>query len=155
MSTDSIGDMFCMLSNASHKFHERVDMVASGLRPGDPVVGSGKPLSISLGPALLGHIFDGLLRPLKEGSPEIYFQAGHRAAAPKRFHFEPRPLVGQEVSPGTVLERAVLAMVICYPLGLAIGAASERVIVEHVTTKNAGMTSGGEAPAVDDERAPA
>ncbi len=75
----------------------------TGLRPGDPVVGSGKPLSISLGPALLGHIFDGLLRPLKEGSPEIYFQAGHRAAAPKRFHFEPRPLVGQEVSPGTVI----------------------------------------------------
>jgi len=36
----------------------------TGLRPGDRVRGIGRPLSIRLGPGLLGHIFDGLLRPL-------------------------------------------------------------------------------------------
>ncbi len=36
----------------------------TGLRPGDGVHGSGGALAVRLGPALLGHIFDGLLRPL-------------------------------------------------------------------------------------------
>ena len=36
----------------------------TGLRPGDTVTATGAPLSVKLGPALLGNIFDGLLRPL-------------------------------------------------------------------------------------------
>jgi len=36
----------------------------TGLRPGDPVRGTGASLSIELGPGLLGGIYDGLLRPL-------------------------------------------------------------------------------------------
>jgi V/A-type H+-transporting ATPase subunit A len=36
----------------------------TGLRPGDAVHGPGGALSVRLGPGLLGHIFDGLLRPL-------------------------------------------------------------------------------------------
>lgn len=36
----------------------------TGLRPGDPVSATGAALSVSLGPGLLGNIFDGLLRPL-------------------------------------------------------------------------------------------
>ena len=41
----------------------------TGLRPGDAVHGLGGALSVRLGPGLLGHIFDGLLRPLdKDGS---------------------------------------------------------------------------------------
>ncbi|MEM2487997.1 MAG: V-type ATP synthase subunit A, partial [Thermoproteota archaeon] len=35
-----------------------------GLRPGEPVEGTGKPLSVELGPGLIGHIFDGIQRPL-------------------------------------------------------------------------------------------
>lgn len=42
----------------------------TGLRPGDIITGSGQPLSVKLGPGLLGNIFDGLLRPLKP-NPEI------------------------------------------------------------------------------------
>ena len=37
----------------------------TGLRPGDAVHGTGSPLSVRLGPRLLGRIFDGLLRPLE------------------------------------------------------------------------------------------
>ena len=36
----------------------------TGLRPGDPISATGSSLSVSLGPGLLGNIFDGLLRPL-------------------------------------------------------------------------------------------
>ena len=36
----------------------------TGLKPGDQVHGTGSPLSVPLGPGLLGHIYDGLLRRL-------------------------------------------------------------------------------------------
>ena len=36
----------------------------SGLRPGEPVYCSGRPLSVLLGPGLLGTIYDGIQRPL-------------------------------------------------------------------------------------------
>ena len=35
-----------------------------GLRLGEPVTGTGEPLSVSLGPGLIGQIFDGIGRPL-------------------------------------------------------------------------------------------
>jgi V/A-type H+-transporting ATPase subunit A len=37
----------------------------SGLRPGEPVYGTGRPLSVKLGPGLLGTIYDGIQRPLQ------------------------------------------------------------------------------------------
>jgi V/A-type H+/Na+-transporting ATPase subunit A len=40
----------------------------TGLQPGDGVHGSGGALSVKLGPGLLGHIFDGLLRPLDKNA---------------------------------------------------------------------------------------
>ena len=36
------------------------------LRPGEPVTALGHPLSVELGPGLLGGIFDGVQRPLLE-----------------------------------------------------------------------------------------
>lgn len=38
----------------------------SGLKPKEPVYGSGSPLSIKLGPGIIGNIFDGIERPLKD-----------------------------------------------------------------------------------------
>ena len=38
----------------------------SGLKVGDPVSRSGLPLSVELGPGLMGSIFDGIQRPLKD-----------------------------------------------------------------------------------------
>lgn len=32
---------------------------------GDPVLRTGKPLSVELGPGIMGSIFDGIQRPLK------------------------------------------------------------------------------------------
>ena len=37
----------------------------TGLRPGEPVTGTGSPLNVTLGPGILDNIFDGIERPLK------------------------------------------------------------------------------------------
>ena len=60
----------------------------TGLRPGDGIEGSGLPLSVKLGPGLLGNIFDGLLRPLK---PD---------AEPARHEVEPLVAKGDQVRGG-------------------------------------------------------
>ena len=38
----------------------------SGLGPGEKVVSTGMPLSVELGPGLIGSIFDGIQRPLDD-----------------------------------------------------------------------------------------
>jgi V/A-type H+-transporting ATPase subunit A len=43
-----------------------------GIRPGEPVADLGWPLSVELGPGLMGQIFDGVQRPLEK----IFLQAG-------------------------------------------------------------------------------
>jgi len=63
----------------------------TGLVPGVTVEGSGLPLSVRLGPGLLGHIFDGLLRPLAEGPGGV---------AARRWRFEPRARAGDALLPG-------------------------------------------------------
>ena len=63
----------------------------TGLAPGAIVTGTGLPLSVRLGPGLLGHIFDGLLRPLA---------AGPAGAGGGRLRFEPRARPGERLAPG-------------------------------------------------------
>ncbi len=95
----------------------------SGLRPGDPIEGTGRALSVSLGPHLLGHIFDGLLRPLG-GEDELYVRTGMAAqgAETQQYPFDPAAAPGDRVAPGAVLgeageqERRVRCLV---PPGLA------------------------------------
>ncbi|KAI9293577.1 V-type proton ATPase catalytic subunit A [Neoconidiobolus thromboides FSU 785] len=51
----------------------------SGLTIGDPVLKTGKPLSVELGPGLMENIFDGIQRPLKaiqDQSESIYIPRG-------------------------------------------------------------------------------
>ncbi|EDX04855.1 GD23860 [Drosophila simulans] len=51
----------------------------SGVTVGDPVLRTGKPLSVELGPGIMGSIFDGIQRPLKdinELTESIYIPKG-------------------------------------------------------------------------------
>merc|ERR1712212_1371330 len=51
----------------------------SGVTVGDPVLKTGKPLSVELGPGIMGAIFDGIQRPLKdinEMTQSIYIPKG-------------------------------------------------------------------------------
>ncbi len=71
----------------------------SGLRPGTAVTGSGHPLAIPLGPALLGRIFDGLLRPVCK-SADPYVEPGYREEEPQSFPLTPLVQVGDRLSAG-------------------------------------------------------
>ena len=70
----------------------------TGLEPGAIVTGSGLPLSVRLGPGLLGRIFDGLLRPLPEGITTL--EPGRAAAAARPQRFEPRLAAGDQLRGG-------------------------------------------------------
>jgi V/A-type H+/Na+-transporting ATPase subunit A len=79
----------------------------NGLRPGEPLYGTGAPLSVSLGPGLLANTYDGIQRPLavirdREG---IYLKRGSQAdPLPSReWRFTPRMRLGETVHPGCVL----------------------------------------------------
>ncbi len=80
------------------------------LRPGEPVTALGHPLSVELGPGLLGGIFDGVQRPLLEHAKQ------HGDFIPRGVHippldrtrlwrFEPKPDLknGMRIEPGAVL----------------------------------------------------
>ena len=43
----------------------------SGIQVGEPVQSSGLPLSVRLGPGLLGKVYDGLQRPLRRSWPTL------------------------------------------------------------------------------------
>jgi V/A-type H+-transporting ATPase subunit A len=73
----------------------------TGLRPGTPVSGTGRPLSVRLGPALLGRIFDGLLRPICDPS-QPYVEAGMRGLQSQYFPYVPRVKVGDFVAAGGI-----------------------------------------------------
>jgi V/A-type H+-transporting ATPase subunit A len=79
----------------------------SGLAPGDVVQRSELPLSVKLGPGLLGRIFDGLLRPLP--SDEDFVAPGMRSAGAARHFLRPLLAVGDEVEPGALLGSIVVS----------------------------------------------
>ena len=56
----------------------------SGLQVGDPVVCTGQPLSLQLGPGIMGRIYDGIQRPLEkiaQNTQSIYIPRGISVAA--------------------------------------------------------------------------
>ncbi|HDH07163.1 MAG TPA: ATP synthase subunit A, partial [Thermoproteales archaeon] len=80
----------------------------AGLKPGDPVYATGRPLSVELGPGLIGQIYDGIQRPL----PEIRKQVGdfvkRGVTAPalprnKKWKFTPTKKTGDKVQGGDII----------------------------------------------------
>lgn len=74
----------------------------TGLKPGDAITGSGQPLSVRLGPGLLGRIFDGLLRPL-DVALGSFIRPGTREPSKRRFLFEPTVRAGDPLRGGQSL----------------------------------------------------
>ncbi|KAG2205592.1 hypothetical protein INT46_005512 [Mucor plumbeus] len=80
-----------------------------GLTVGDPVLRSGKPLSVELGPGLMSNIYDGIQRPLKDiqhVSQSIYIPRGiSTPALDKSFGWDFEPLnfqVGDHITGGDI-----------------------------------------------------
>jgi len=91
----------------------------AGLGPGEPVVSTGAPLSVELGPGLIGNIFDGIQRPLEEIREMVgsNITRGIEVDAldhKKKWFFKPALQKGSRVKAGDIL-----------------GTVSETVVVEH------------------------
>jgi V/A-type H+-transporting ATPase subunit A len=80
----------------------------SGLKPGEPVVGTGQPLSVLLGPGIIGKIYDGIQRPLDEIAQKSGAFIGRGIATTpvdmkKNYKFKPTLKKGDEIEAGSIL----------------------------------------------------
>ncbi|MGI0008564.1 MAG: V-type ATP synthase subunit A [Nitrosopumilaceae archaeon] len=80
----------------------------SGLKPGEPVVGTGNPLSVLLGPGIIGQIYDGIQRPLNELSKKSGAFIGRGVTTTpvdmtKKYKFTPTVKIGDKIQGGDVL----------------------------------------------------
>ncbi len=79
----------------------------TGIRPGEPIYGAGMPLSVELGPGLIGTIYDGIQRPLEKifAATGQYIERGVQMPSldhERRWHFVPAE-VPEGIGPGTLL----------------------------------------------------
>lgn len=100
-----IGEIIEMHSDrASIQIYEET----SGLGPGAPVESSGEPLSVELGPGLIGSIFDGIQRPLDSIMKASGSNLKRGIDVPslkrdKKWNFIPNVKVGDDVIAGDVI----------------------------------------------------
>ncbi|BCJ94774.1 V-type ATP synthase alpha chain [Anaerocolumna cellulosilytica] len=99
----------------------------SGLGPGEPVESTGAPLSVELGPGLIGSIFDGIQRPLVDIMEATGNSLTRGVEIPslgrtKKWHFIPAVAVGDTIEPGdiigTVNETEIVLHKIMIPKGI-------------------------------------
>lgn len=91
----------------------------AGLGPGEPVISTGAPLSVELGPGLIETMFDGIQRPLEAMREKVgnNITRGVEVTAldrQKKWKFEPTVTKGTKVIAGDI-----------------IGKVQETVVVEH------------------------
>ena len=100
----------------------------SGLGPGEPVESTGEPLSVELGPGLIGSIFDGIQRPLDDimRLSGNNLKRGVEVPALKRdirWSFIPKVSAGDTVTSGdvigTVQETEIVTHKIMVPNGVS------------------------------------
>lgn len=110
--------------NASIQVYEET----AGLQPGEPVVTTGAPLSVELGPGLIETIYDGIQRPLSVLLEKTGSNIARGVSEPaldhrKKWDFVPIAKVGDEVEPGDVLgtveETVAVTQKIMVPYGLS------------------------------------
>ncbi len=80
----------------------------SGLGPGETVESTGVPLSVELGPGLIGAIYDGIQRPLNEIMKVAGSNLTRGVEVPsldhnKKWHFKPTVKVGDKVQSGDII----------------------------------------------------
>ena len=114
----------------------------SGLGPGEPVESTGEPMSVELGPGLIGSIFDGIQRPLDDIMKVSgnNLSRGVEVASLKRelvWNFVPCVKVGDKVTAGdvvgTVKETDVVLHKIMVPVGVEGTVKSVSEGEKHVT----------------------
>ena len=100
----------------------------SGLGPGEPVESTGAPLSVELGPGLIGSIFDGIQRPLVRIMEESGNNLRRGVEIPsldreKKWTFVPKAAVGDALREGDILgvvrETPIVEQKIMVPPGVS------------------------------------
>lgn len=106
---------------------------ATGICPGDNVYGSGSPLSVELGPGMIGTIYDGIQRPLEklEEASGIFISKGltfdgidHK----KIWHFIPTVKNGDTVKGGSIIGTVQESLTIVHKVML-LPTATEGVVI--------------------------
>lgn len=99
----------------------------AGLGPGEPVVSTGAPLSVELGPGLIENMFDGIQRPLEKMREMVgsNITRGIQVTSidrQKKWKFEPTVQKGIRVNPGDIIgkvqETSVVEHKIMIPYGV-------------------------------------
>lgn len=100
----------------------------SGVTVGDPVLRTGAPLSVELGPGIMTSIFDGIQRPLEfieNESGSIYIPRGVNVPAldkQRKFAFTPHTSVGAHVTGGDIYAQTPESELIDHKLMVRPGA---------------------------------
>lgn len=97
-----------------------------GVAPGDPLYATGEPLSIELGPGLLGGVFDGVQRPLRKLADEEgdFIGRGQRMTAldrEKLWEFVPAIEAERDVREGDILGRVMETSALAHPILVPAG----------------------------------
>ncbi len=99
----------------------------AGIGPGAPVITTGAPLSVELGPGLIQTMYDGIQRPLEEMVAMVGTNITRGINVPalsrtKKWEFVPTVAVGDEVEAGdiigTVQETVIIQQKIMVPYGI-------------------------------------
>ncbi len=99
----------------------------SGLKPGESVIATGMPLSVELGPGLIGQIFDGIQRPLpriKDLTGDFIRRGAVADALPrsKKWRFIPSVNEGDHVVQGQIIgevpEKKLVTIKVLVPVGV-------------------------------------
>jgi V/A-type H+-transporting ATPase subunit A len=109
----------------------------SAVSPGEPVLNTGEPLSVDLGPGMLDTIYDGVQRPLDVLEEQMGAFLDRGVDAPgidleKEWEFTPEVAVGDELEPGDV-----------------VGIVPETESIDHKVLVPPGFT-GGEVESVEE-----
>ncbi|MCC6491000.1 MAG: V-type ATP synthase subunit A [Candidatus Hydrogenedentes bacterium] len=104
----------------------------TGLRPGAPVYGTGEPLSVELGPGLVGGIYDGVQRPLdvlRARTGDFISKGVHAPAIDRntRWHFVPQVQVPCPAKGGMVIGTVRETDAILHKIMLAPSASGELI----------------------------
>ena len=101
----------------------------SGIGPGEPVITTGSPLSVVLGPGLISNMYDGIQRPLKsfmEATQSDYLVRGQEIDVldqEQKWQFISKKSIGEHVEAGDILgviqETKVIEHRIMVPVGIS------------------------------------
>ena len=98
----------------------------AGIGTGEDVVSTGAPLSVELGPGLIGQIYDGIQRPLEDIRRQVgdTIKRGIEVdpiSREKEWEFTPAAKAGDKVEPGDVLGTVQETIVVLHKIMVPVG----------------------------------